>query len=63
MELIFLSGRIFYWLFIAPIWWLAINLAGMFYPYEGDNGHFVLSIIFSIIIAGMIIGTLWFLFW
>ena len=47
MEIILLLPRIVYWLFIAPLWWLAINLAGMFYPYEGDKGHFILSVLLT----------------
>lgn len=61
MELILFSGRIVYWLFIAPIWWVASYLAAIFYPFEGDSANWVLTLVFTLLIGGGIIAALVFL--
>jgi hypothetical protein len=55
MELILLSVRLVYWLFVAPVWWISTYLASAFYSYEGDTGYLVLSLIFSALIAAGIV--------
>ena len=55
MELIFLFAKILEYLFIAPLGWAAIRLAGIFYPLEGDPRQDFLGMIFSFLIV-MAIG-------
>jgi hypothetical protein len=53
MELIIFSVRIVYWIFVAPIWWLASGLAAFVYPFEGDSKHTALAML----IAGLMIAS------
>lgn len=61
MELLLICVRLVEWLFVAPVWWAASMLAGIFYPYEGDRAHMVLALVFSLLIGGGAIWLLWFL--
>jgi hypothetical protein len=51
MELILLTYRLFYWVCLAPIWWISNQLAAVFYPFEGDSGYLILSWVFSMLIG------------
>lgn len=61
MELILLSVRLFYYIFVAPVWWVSGNLAAIFYPFEGDNKHQALALLFAFIITSAAIALFVFL--
>ena len=57
MELILLSVRLLYWLFVAPVWWVSTYIASYFYPFEGESGYLILSLVIAaIIITGAIVA-------
>ena len=57
MELILALVSMVNYLLVRPIWWIAERLAGIFYPFEGDNRHFTLSLLFLLVmIIALIVG-------
>jgi len=51
MELIFVFAKFLQYIFVAPVWWVSSQLASVFYPFEGDNKHSGLTLLFTTIIS------------
>jgi len=62
MELIWAVLKLIQYMFVGPLFWVTDNLAGLFFPYEGDSNHNQLSTLFAIIITAALCYGGWLLF-
>ncbi len=57
MELIWAFSKLLQYVVIAPLWWLAIQFASIFYPLEGDFRQDFVAFLFCLcLVAGTIAG-------
>jgi hypothetical protein len=49
------TAQFLYYVFVAPIWWMASYLASYFYPYEDDKRHTAIATVAFVAIYAVII--------